>query len=146
MARATIEAPNVVVRIRGRQTYEGQEPETIELTTEGKLSEKDGALLLSYAESELTGLEGTVTSFELRGDRIRLTRYGRFNSAMEFAVGQVDESLYNTGMGALLVTIRTLAIENHLDAHGGNLRVTYKISIENFGCGQIEYDVLVTEI
>lgn len=137
---------NTVVRIRGTQRYEGQDPDTIELTTDGTLYEQDGAVFLSYAESELTGLEGTVTAFELREDRVRLVRTGKVSSVMEFAVGQVDESLYDTGMGALLVTIRTLSIDNHMDVHGGNLRVCYQISIEGFGTGQIEYEVLATRI
>ena len=138
--------PNAVVSIRGTQTYEGREPEVIELTTEGELYEKDGVVYLAYAESELTGLEGTLTTFSLREDRVSLVRTGRVESAMEFTVGQVDESLYDTGMGALLVTIRTLAIENNMALTGGNLHVSYKITIESFGSGQIDYEVIATRI
>lgn len=138
--------PNAVVRIRGTQTYEGQEPETIELTTEGELYEKEGTVYLAYAESELTGLEGTFTTFAIRQDSVRLIRTGRVDSDMAFSVGQVDESLYDTGMGALLVTIRTLSIENNMDVQGGNLRVSYKITIENVGSGQIEYEILATRV
>ena len=49
---------NVVLSIQGRQTYAGQEPEVIELVTEGTMEYRSGGWDISYEESALTGLEG----------------------------------------------------------------------------------------
>ncbi len=136
--------PNVIIRIRGTQTYEDREPVVIELTTEGTLRREGEALVMTYAESTLTGLEGTTTAFEIREGSVRLIRTGAVNSTMHFEVGQTDRSLYDTGMGPLLVTTRTRRIEDRLDETGGSLRVDYDIVIENLGTGRIEYDILVT--
>ena len=46
---------DVIISIRGTQDYSGTDPDTMELVTEGKLAVQDGALCLSYEESELTG-------------------------------------------------------------------------------------------
>jgi hypothetical protein len=49
---------NVVLSIKGSQRYEHQEPEVIELLTEGTMEFRDGGWDICYEESELTGLEG----------------------------------------------------------------------------------------
>ena len=49
---------NVIISIRGKQSFEDQEPEVIELVTEGRLSpDGEDSYTLSYQEGELTGLE-----------------------------------------------------------------------------------------
>lgn len=66
---------NVIISIKGKQSYEDMEDETIELVTEGRL-DPDGTegYTLSYQESELTGLEGTLTTFQIEPERITLLR------------------------------------------------------------------------
>ena len=49
---------NVMLTIRGTQRYMDQEPEVIELVTEGLLEKKDDSWEITYQESHLTGLEG----------------------------------------------------------------------------------------
>ena len=55
----------VVLSLRGTQTYEGQEPDVIELVTEGTMEFRDGGWDISYEESELTGLAGVTTTFRV---------------------------------------------------------------------------------
>ena len=47
----------VVLSIEGRQTYENQEPEIIQLVTEGTMEFVNGGWDISYEESALTGLD-----------------------------------------------------------------------------------------
>ena len=58
----------VVISIKGMQTYEGTPPDIIELVTEGRLVRDGGGYTLSYQESELTGLEGTLNTRQLLAD------------------------------------------------------------------------------
>ena len=92
-----MEHNNVIISIKGKQSYEDAEDETIELVTEGRL-EEDGSdgFTLSYQESELTGLEGTLTTFQIEKDRITLMRVGEVNSQMVFEEGRRHLSMYNT--------------------------------------------------
>ena len=131
--------PDILLTIRGTQRYADHDPEVIELTTEAELRHENGVLWLRYPESALTGLEGTVTTFILHPHRVQLKRTGAVTNEMEFEVGKVHQSLYDTGHGALLVTIRTTAIEDEMTLEGGTLRVAYDISIEGLGMGTIEY-------
>ena len=60
----------VMLTIRGRQIYEEQEPEVIELISEGTLEQITDGWDICYEESPLTGLEGVTTTFRIRSDRI----------------------------------------------------------------------------
>ena len=61
---------NVILSIMGRQTYLGQEPDTVELVTEGVLEDQGNAWLLSYEESDLTGMGGVTTTFIVEPDKV----------------------------------------------------------------------------
>lgn len=50
---------NVIISIKGMQSYIGMDSDAIELVTEGRFDQEDvGCYTLSYQESELTGLGG----------------------------------------------------------------------------------------
>lgn len=131
--------PEFLLTVRGTQYLPDRKPEVIELTTEAELTGSGGVLYLRYEESALTGLQGTTTLFELHPHRVLLRRIGAVTSELDFVVGKVHESLYDTGQGALLITIRTTEIEDNMTLEGGTLRVAYNISIEGVGMGRIEY-------
>ena len=76
---------SVIISIRGTQTLDDNPPETVELITEGRLIGcGEEGYTLTYQESELTGLEGTLTTFQVEPDCITLLRMGEFNSQMVF--------------------------------------------------------------
>ena len=132
-------ACDFLLHVKGVQKYRDQEPDTVELTTEASLTGEDGVLCLRYAESELTGLKGTDTIFELHRDKVVLRRVGAVRSEMLFIPGQVHQSLYNTEEGALLITIRTTEVEDEMTLTGGSLHVGYDITVEGLGTGRIDY-------
>ena len=83
----------VIISIRGVQTLEEGQEDVMELVTQGILRQEDGELSLTYLESELTGLEGTTTTFHITPERITLHREGTLNSEMIFQEGQKHFSL-----------------------------------------------------
>ena len=125
--------------VKGVQKYHDQEPDVIELNTEASLIGEEGVLFLRYAESDLTGLKGTDTTFELHRNKVVLRRTGAVTSEMVFVPGEVHQSLYNTEEGALLITVHTTAVEDEMTLMGGSLHVSYDITIEGLGMGRIDY-------
>ena len=95
----------VILSIRGQQTYLDQEPDVIELVTEGRLTQKVHGWELEYEESELTGMAGVTTNFHIEGDTITLTRTGKLHSQMVFREGVCHDSLYQTELGALMLSV-----------------------------------------
>jgi len=129
----------VILSIRGRQAYMDQEPEVIELVTEGELSYRDGGWDLCYEESDLTGLAGVITTFRIEPEKVTLTRTGKLNSQMVFCEGVRHESLYQMEFGALLITVCAKRILAQLDEDGGMIDLIYDIEIEQVAAGVVDY-------
>jgi len=130
---------NVVLSIRGTQKYADQEPEVIELVTEGTMEFADGGWNITYEESALTGLEGTSTTFRVEPGTVILTRTGRLNSRMVFKKGVPHESLYQMEFGALMLTVEATFLYFDIVPDGGTIDLTYAINIENTEAGIIDY-------
>ena len=130
---------NVVLSIRGQQNYQEQDPEVIELVTEGNLTRLENGWKVSYEESDLTGLAGVTTVFEVTPDCITLTRPGSLNSQMVFQKGVLHESLYQMEFGALMIAVCATRVSYDLTQQGGTIDLTYGIDIENTAAGIIEY-------
>ena len=129
----------VVLSIRGRQSYADQEPEVIELVTEGTMEFRDGGWDISYEESELTGLQGVTTTFRVEPGKVILDRTGRLTSRMIFQQGVSHDSLYQMEFGALMITVQATFVYFDLVSDGGVIDLTYNIDIENSAAGVIDY-------
>lgn len=130
---------DVVLSIRGRQTYADQEPEVIELVTEGVMELHDGGWDIRYEESELTGLEGVTTTFRVEPGKVILTRAGKLSSQMVFQEGLSHDSLYQMAFGTLMLTVRALQVFFDITPDGGTIDLVYEINIENTQAGVIDY-------
>ena len=129
----------VVLSLKGIQSYLDQEPEVIELVTEGILENHGQRWDLSYEESDLTGLAGVTTTFQLEPGKVVLNRTGKLTSQMIFVEGQQHDSLYQMEFGALMLSVRASRVEYHLSEEGGTVDLTYQIEIEQTSAGTIEY-------
>lgn len=134
---------SVLLTICGKQYYPNQEPEVIELMTEGTLEYRDGGWDICYEESELTGMAGVTTSFRLEPGTVILERTGKLQSQMIFRLGIPHESLYQMDFGALLLMVCAQMIEATIDENGGTVDLGYSIAIENNDAGLVEYHLEV---
>ena len=130
---------NVVLAIRGRQTYGDQEPEVIELVTEGTMVLRNGGWDISYEESALTGLEGVTTTFRVEPGKVVLTRTGKLQSTMIFEEGVPHDTLYQMAFGTLLMTVKATFVFFDIVPDGGTIDLSYNIDIENTEAGVIDY-------
>mgnify|MGYP003295331159 CR=1 FL=1 len=129
----------VVLSIRGRQSYPGQEPEIIELVTEGWMEFRNGGWDISYEESELTGLQGVTTTFRVEPEKVILERTGNLRSRMVFEKDVPHDSLYQMAFGTLMLTVKATSVFFDIVPDGGVIDLTYAISIENTEAGEIDY-------
>ena len=129
----------VTLSIRGQQSYPGQEPDVLELVTEGTLEEIQNGWKLCYEESELTGLAGVSTTFQIQGTTVTLIRTGKLNSQMVFEEGIPHDSLYEMEFGALMLTVCALQVKTNLSETGGTIDLKYSIEVEHNAAGMIDY-------
>ncbi len=136
----------VMLSIRSAQNYEGQEPDVIELVTEGSLDHKKDVWEISYEESDLTGLEGVTTTFRLSKRGATLRRTGRLQSRMIFQEGVRHESLYQVDFGALMISVLTRKIRYDITEQGGTVDIVYGIEIEQTSVGKVDYHLEIKPI
>ena len=126
----------VLLSIRGEQYFDDIDPDATELMTEGTMVLTEDGMVLSYEETELTGMEGTTTTFEVKGPQVILTRTGTVNSQMVFEEGRQHTSLYETPFGELSVDIQTSELKHNLSERGGLMEIKYSIAVEHTVTGR----------
>lgn len=136
---------SVVISVKGIQKYEGAPPDVVELVTEGVLARYGENYTLSYQESELTGLGGTLTTFQVEGDQVTLLRVGEFNSQLVFQEGRRHLSMYNTPYGAMAIGVNTRHLLAELNDQGGDIEVDYAIEVDHALAGRSVFRISVKE-
>lgn len=136
---------NVMISIRGYQSYEGNEDDSMSLLTEGRLAQTEDGYQLSYEETELTGMEGTTTTFQIQGPRVTLLRTGSVCSQMVFEEGRRHLSLYSTPYGNLEVGVSTSRLRSTINPQGGKLEIDYSIEIDHALAGRNAFRISVRE-
>ena len=135
----------VVISIRGMQKYEGTPPDVVELVTEGRLAREGESYTLSYQESEITGLGGTLTTIQVEGEQVTLMRVGEYNSQMVFQEGRRHLSMYNTPYGAMTIGVNTRHLLAQLTDQGGDIEVDYAIEVDHALAGRSVFHINVKE-
>ena len=135
----------VIISIRGMQKYEGALPDVIELVTEGRLARDGESYTLSYQESEITGLGGTLTTIQVEGEQVTLMRVGEYNSQMVFQEGRRHLSMYNTPYGAMTIGVNTRHLLAQLTDQGGDIEVDYAIEVDHAMTGRSIFRINVKE-
>ena len=128
-----------MLSIQGRQAYQDQEPDLIELVTEGTMEFSGGGWNICYEESELTGLQGVTTTFRVEPGVVTLTRTGNLKSQMVFRQGQSHDSLYQMEFGALMITVCAKSVYFDLTPEGGFIDLVYSIEIKKNEAGMVDY-------
>ena len=136
----------VMLHVQGVQRYQDQEPEIIELTTEGTMERQKEVWELSYEESDLTGLAGVTTAFRVGPRGVVLKRTGRLQNQMIFMEGRRHESLYQLDIGALMITVKATSVKSALSDQGGTVDIIYNIEIEDTAMGTMEYHLTINPV
>lgn len=140
-----MEEKEVILFVRGEQSFDGLPADVTELMTEGVMTIDGGGITLTYQETELTGMEGTTTSFLIQGDCVELRRTGGINSQMLFQRGKRHSSLYETPWGTLLVDVSTLSLSHRLGSRGGILDIRFNIAVDHQVTGENHFRIRVKE-
>ena len=125
----------VVISVEGTQKFPGEEKQTIKIVTDGVMKREGDMVYLSYEESEMTGMEGTTTTFAVGKDNVVLTRTGAVQAEMVFEKGKRNVSLYDMGFGAMTIGVKARRLSNTLGPDGGRLEISYGIEIEDLAQG-----------
>jgi len=136
---------NVVISIKGMQKYEGVDPDVVELVTEGRMQRLGSGYMISYEESEVTGLGSTLTTIQVEGERVTMMRMGDVNSQMVFQEGRRHLSMYNTPYGAMAIGVNTHHLLAEVDDKGGDIEIDYAIEVDHVMTGRNIFKISIKE-
>lgn len=138
---------NVIISIIGSQKNKNGMDDSVELVTDGVFKFENGQGSFSYMESELTGLDGTKTSFSFGGPfGIVMTREGSTNSQMIFEEGHKHHFLYDTPYGATTMGVNTKRIYMGMDETGGDLEIDYLVDYQQAIIGYNNFKINIREM
>lgn len=136
----------IILFVKGEQSYDGVEPEVTELITEGTMTIDDGGeIILEYQESEITGMEGTNTRFIVNQDEVELLRTGVVESRILFQRGRRNSSLYETPWGTMMVDVATTRLAHRLGERGGVMEIGFTIAVNHQVTGENRFKIRVKE-
>lgn len=101
-----------------------------ELVTEGTYWTEGDTAYISYADSEATGFEGSVTDLEIHGERLAsIRRSGTATSNLVIETNKKHYCHYAMPFGEMVIGVYTHAIRNKLTPEGGELFLRYTIDM-----------------
>lgn len=134
---------DITLKITGKQIFgdsDQDQEEQVEFVTEGKLYTRGDTLVLSYEESELSGMPGCITQMAVTGDVVRMTRKGEGlaeGTEILFEKGKRYSGTFDTPYGPVKMEVLTTQVENRLTKNKtGRLAIDYDISLAGLSEGR----------
>ena len=127
---------DIIIEISGAQNYEDQEPDSVALVTTGKFKEVENGAIITYEESIMEGMAPTLSTVDIDGDVITVSRTGQTRSHMVFQLGQKHLSYYDTPYGSLTVGVSTKRIEKRISETDGEILIEYAMEINSALVGE----------
>jgi len=104
--------------------------ENIELITEGDLKENGKSLVLEYAETEISGMEGTKNIITVEDSMITLMREGDVSTSLYFEEGKRFVGNYTTQLGTLSMSVYPTVVRTIHDENSGKINLEYELDLE----------------
>ncbi|MDW7675478.1 MAG: DUF1934 domain-containing protein [Bacillota bacterium] len=117
----------VLVKVKGTQTNDLGEQDTIEFITEGSFFVKEQGYYIVYNESILSGMEGTTTSLKIEPQKVTLNRMGTSELKQTFEEGVFNSGFYITPYGTMQLAVIPSKVEVDLTDAGGSINLEYEL-------------------
>ncbi|HZK28290.1 MAG TPA: DUF1934 domain-containing protein [Thermoclostridium sp.] len=133
----------VMITVDSKQEHPDKDADIYNFVTEGSFYKEEDNYYISYDESNLTGMEGTTTTFKIEPNSVTLIRFGSVSSLMVFEKGRRHVSEYNTEHGTFEIGIMAQNLSVDLDDLGGHINVEYVIEVNNQVASYTTFDLKV---
>lgn len=131
---------------RGAYAADSVTEESSTLTTDCTIADKGGRIEIEYEETEITGMNGSVTKICFdRGEPtlVSLLREGSVSTAFAFEEGRRHICIYNTPYFPIELCVDTQKLVNKLTYNGGSLHVAYLVEMNGVLAERAEIDVSI---
>ena len=123
-----------------------EQEDVVQFVTEGKLVNRGDSMLISYPESELSGMAGYTTYLTIKDDTIKLKRAHKGDdpqTEMEFQTGCRYQGKYETPYGSIAMELLTNKISPFTKNEDGSSKMTidYSVSLKGLMESRNELDI-----
>ncbi len=138
---------DVLITIKGTQNiFEDNQGETIEFITNGQYHCRAGNKIISYNETELTGLAGVLTTVKVEGnERVTITRSGKHKSQLILEKGTRHLCHYTTAFGDIIMGVKTANIISNLNNCGGEITAQYSLELNHSIASDNSFNISIKE-
>jgi len=133
------------LKILGNRKQDGEE-EKVEFVTEALYRSDEDGYSIEYTESEVTGMEGTITLIQFRPKEISISRMGTSNSHLRFEEGKKHVTMYETEMGMFSMGVSSRNISVQMNEGGGKAEFDYQLEINNVPASDNHFSMKVWEV
>ena len=126
--------------------FASKKEDVIELVTEGVFYEEGDFSILSYDESEISGMKGTKTTLMIKEGFVSMKKNGSNTSLMEFEKGKRYKSSYKTPYGDMSMEILTkdVSISKAINPFNIEINIEYEIIVKGFFEGKNKMHIMVS--
>ncbi len=120
--------------------------ESSTLTTDCTIADKGGRIEIEYEETEITGMNGSVTKLCFDRDEptlVSLLREGSVSTAFVFEEGRRHLCVYNTPYFPIELCVDTQKLVNTLTFDGGSLHAAYLVEMNGVLAERAEIDISI---
>lgn len=127
-----MDGQDVKLLIVGRQWEADEEVHEIKVTTQGRIYRGPNETILTYRETENSGMGQTRTTLKILAEGgIHLLRTGETQSKMEFVAGSRHMTQVSTPVGLLQMGLYTHEAEAQLGEEKGDIKIRYSLDYAN---------------
>ncbi len=139
---------DVLITIKSSQHFAvSGEDDSIELTTIGKLGQKNNSYFLSYDESEAIGAKNVKTILRIENNKlVSLNRTGSIGGRLVVENGKRNTCFYDMPEGSLAIGIYGKAVESTITDNGGRLFMSYTIDAHTNLISENTVEITVKEV
>ncbi|MBQ2642814.1 MAG: DUF1934 domain-containing protein [Eubacterium sp.] len=133
---------DVLIKIIGLQVV-GDEDDEIEVLTKGQHYFKNDQHYILYDEYEEETEEKIKNVIKFNANRAEVSREGFISAKLEFEKGKMNQTLYATPLGDILMEIKTKEIKLKEKDDNINLKIDYELyaDSEKLSDSEIEIDI-----
>ena len=111
----------------------------------GQLTEKGGTTYVRYAESQVTGMEGTRTTLKWTEDSLTVIRHGRYEHRQQYERGRNSSFQYRTPYFTVPMMVYTRELTISRKGHAWQVQVYYDLEMDSQPNGSVRLRLEIEE-
>lgn len=134
--------------IMNTQIKDGENEETVQIATDGKLYKKNNSLYLQFKEErqELGSVNQIIKIAD--NNEVAVTRQGAVSMKQRFLLGEKTAGIYRSPLGEMLMETKTTSVETDIieQQMAGTINLTYQLHMQHQFAGNYHVSIIFRRI